>query len=187
MLKFCNVVVPDRPLHYFWTSRFKDCNCSNWLFFLFAYLCKGTTDVDHYVIVYNPLAWNITTIVTVPVNISSMSVYDELGHFVPAQVLQSFFLLIFFHLPVLTELILHGNIVHRGPRITSSWDLPSSPLSDLFVCLFSLPVLSIRIFFGFNVPKPFDSCVFGLSFACLLCATWQDFIWLLCCVLKIKN
>ncbi|XP_010708727.1 epididymis-specific alpha-mannosidase [Meleagris gallopavo] len=49
----------------------------------------GTRDVDHYVIVYNPLAWNITTIVTVPVNISSMSVYDELGHSVPAQIQSS--------------------------------------------------------------------------------------------------
>ncbi|XP_031444215.1 epididymis-specific alpha-mannosidase [Phasianus colchicus] len=49
----------------------------------------GTTDVDHYVIVYNPLAWNITTIVTIPVNISSMSVYDELGHSVPAQIQSS--------------------------------------------------------------------------------------------------
>uniref|UniRef100_G1NJI0 Epididymis-specific alpha-mannosidase n=1 Tax=Meleagris gallopavo TaxID=9103 RepID=G1NJI0_MELGA len=50
---------------------------------------KSTRDVDHYVIVYNPLAWNITTIVTVPVNISSMSVYDELGHSVPAQIQSS--------------------------------------------------------------------------------------------------
>ncbi|XP_053921874.1 epididymis-specific alpha-mannosidase isoform X2 [Cuculus canorus] len=47
------------------------------------------TGVEQYVVVYNPLAWNITTFVTVSVSHSSMSVYDELGHSVPAQVLSS--------------------------------------------------------------------------------------------------
>lgn len=62
---------------------------------------KGATDVDHYVVVYNPLAWNITTFVVVSVSHLAMSVYDELGHPVPAQVLQLFFfLLLFFHLSV---------------------------------------------------------------------------------------
>ncbi|NXA31397.1 MA2B2 mannosidase, partial [Eudromia elegans] len=46
----------------------------------------GTTDVDQYVIVYNPLAWNITTFVVVSVSHPSVSVYDELGRSVPAQV-----------------------------------------------------------------------------------------------------
>ncbi|NXL83135.1 MA2B2 mannosidase, partial [Alectura lathami] len=49
---------------------------------------SGKPDVDYYVIVYNPLAWNITTIVTAPVNVS-MSVYDELGQSVPAQIQSS--------------------------------------------------------------------------------------------------
>ncbi|XP_064367528.1 epididymis-specific alpha-mannosidase isoform X2 [Dromaius novaehollandiae] len=52
-------------------------------------LDKGTTDVDQYVIVYNPLAWNITTFVVVSISHSSVSVYDELGHSVPAQIQSS--------------------------------------------------------------------------------------------------
>ncbi|NXF84810.1 MA2B2 mannosidase, partial [Eubucco bourcierii] len=46
----------------------------------------GATDVDQFVVVYNPLAWNITTFVTVSVSDMAMSVYDELGRSVPAQV-----------------------------------------------------------------------------------------------------
>ncbi|NWT27505.1 MA2B2 mannosidase, partial [Cardinalis cardinalis] len=49
----------------------------------------GDEDVDLYVVVYNPLAWNITTFVTVSVSSEAMSVYDELGHSVPAQVQSS--------------------------------------------------------------------------------------------------
>ncbi|XP_015480836.1 epididymis-specific alpha-mannosidase [Parus major] len=49
----------------------------------------GATDVDQYVVVYNPLAWNITTFVTVSVSSDAMSVYDELGYSVPAQVQSS--------------------------------------------------------------------------------------------------
>ncbi|XP_010581789.1 PREDICTED: epididymis-specific alpha-mannosidase isoform X2 [Haliaeetus leucocephalus] len=49
----------------------------------------GATDVDQYVVVYNPLAWNITTFVTVSVSHLAMSVYDELGLPVPAQVQSS--------------------------------------------------------------------------------------------------
>ncbi|KAM6132918.1 epididymis-specific alpha-mannosidase [Pterocles gutturalis] len=49
----------------------------------------GAADVDQYVVVYNPLAWNITTFVTVSVSHLAMSVYDELGHSVPAQVQSS--------------------------------------------------------------------------------------------------
>ncbi|OPJ70896.1 epididymis-specific alpha-mannosidase [Patagioenas fasciata monilis] len=49
----------------------------------------GATGVDQYVVVYNPLAWNITTFVTVSVSHSAMGVYDELGHSVPAQVQSS--------------------------------------------------------------------------------------------------
>ncbi|NXQ38872.1 MA2B2 mannosidase, partial [Catharus fuscescens] len=50
---------------------------------------SGKPDVDQYVVVYNPLAWNITTFVTVSVSNEEMSVYDELGHSVPAQVQSS--------------------------------------------------------------------------------------------------
>lgn len=68
---------------------------------------KGATDVDQYVVVYNPLAWNITTFVMVSVSHLAVSVYDELGHSVPAQVIQlCFFLLLFFPLSVFTGLIL---------------------------------------------------------------------------------
>ncbi|XP_063257656.1 epididymis-specific alpha-mannosidase isoform X2 [Prinia subflava] len=49
----------------------------------------GATDVDLYVVVYNPLAWNITTFVTVSVSSEAMGVYDELGYSVPAQVQSS--------------------------------------------------------------------------------------------------
>ncbi|KFV97436.1 Epididymis-specific alpha-mannosidase, partial [Eurypyga helias] len=50
---------------------------------------SGIPDVDQYVVVYNPLAWNITTFVTVSVSHLAMSVYDELGRSVPAQVQSS--------------------------------------------------------------------------------------------------
>ncbi|NWI41818.1 MA2B2 mannosidase, partial [Picathartes gymnocephalus] len=50
---------------------------------------SGKPDVDQYVVVYNPLAWNITTFVTVTVSNEAMSVYDELGRSVPAQVQSS--------------------------------------------------------------------------------------------------
>ncbi|KAM3672196.1 epididymis-specific alpha-mannosidase [Ammospiza maritima maritima] len=49
----------------------------------------GAADVDLYVVVYNPLAWNVTTFVTVSVSSEAMSVYDELGRSVPAQVQSS--------------------------------------------------------------------------------------------------
>ncbi|NXU56557.1 MA2B2 mannosidase, partial [Turnix velox] len=50
---------------------------------------SGTPDVDQHVVVYNPLAWNITTFVVVSVSHVEMSVYDELGHSVPVQVQSS--------------------------------------------------------------------------------------------------
>ncbi|XP_074948018.1 epididymis-specific alpha-mannosidase isoform X5 [Phalacrocorax aristotelis] len=49
----------------------------------------GVPDVDQYVVVYNPLAWNITTFVMVSVSHLAMGVYDELGRSVPAQVQSS--------------------------------------------------------------------------------------------------
>ncbi|NWT55475.1 MA2B2 mannosidase, partial [Erythrocercus mccallii] len=50
---------------------------------------SGKPDVDMYVVVYNPLAWNITTFVRVSVRNEAVSVYDELGYSVPAQVQSS--------------------------------------------------------------------------------------------------
>ncbi|KFP79960.1 Epididymis-specific alpha-mannosidase, partial [Acanthisitta chloris] len=50
---------------------------------------SGIPDIDQYIVVYNPLAWNITTFVTISVSSLEMSVYDELGHPVPAQVQSS--------------------------------------------------------------------------------------------------
>ncbi|XP_025889947.1 epididymis-specific alpha-mannosidase [Nothoprocta perdicaria] len=46
----------------------------------------GAAGSDQYVFVYNPLAWNITTFVMVSVGHPSLSVWDELGRSVPAQV-----------------------------------------------------------------------------------------------------
>lgn len=80
----------------------------------------------------------------------------------------------FIHLPVLTDLILHGNTVHY--RETKDYFNLGFALFSFkwWFCLFSLPVLSLRNFFSCNVQKPFYSyCVFGLSFACLLYTTWQ--------------
>ncbi|NWR47673.1 MA2B2 mannosidase, partial [Regulus satrapa] len=50
---------------------------------------SGKPDVEQYVVVYNPLAWNITTFVMVSVSNEAVSVYDELGYSVPAQVQSS--------------------------------------------------------------------------------------------------
>uniref|UniRef100_A0A8C8VKA8 Alpha-mannosidase n=1 Tax=Pelusios castaneus TaxID=367368 RepID=A0A8C8VKA8_9SAUR len=50
---------------------------------------QGTRKAEQYIIVYNPLAWNITTFVMVTMSYSTVSVYDELGHPVPAQIQSS--------------------------------------------------------------------------------------------------
>ncbi|XP_058403612.1 epididymis-specific alpha-mannosidase [Diceros bicornis minor] len=47
---------------------------------------SGPEPGGHLAVVYNPLAWTVTTIVTVTVGFSSVSVTDESGHPVPAQV-----------------------------------------------------------------------------------------------------
>ncbi|XP_075713950.1 epididymis-specific alpha-mannosidase isoform X2 [Rhinoderma darwinii] len=39
-----------------------------------------------HITVYNPLAWNVTTYIRVPLNTSVTAVYDELGQLVPAQI-----------------------------------------------------------------------------------------------------
>lgn len=42
--------------------------------------------LEQHIIVYNPLAWNTTTIINVTVNFSSAAVFDDDGQPVPAQV-----------------------------------------------------------------------------------------------------
>ncbi|XP_069832515.1 epididymis-specific alpha-mannosidase [Dendropsophus ebraccatus] len=49
---------------------------------------KDSEGVIH-ITVYNPLAWNVTTYISVALNTSVTAVYDELGQLVPAQVLNS--------------------------------------------------------------------------------------------------
>ncbi|XP_063313819.1 epididymis-specific alpha-mannosidase [Pelobates fuscus] len=54
--------------------------------------------------VYNPLAWNISTFVTVPVNSSVVGVYDEFGQPVPAQIQNSTASIYAFDLHILVTL-----------------------------------------------------------------------------------
>lgn len=42
--------------------------------------------LEQHVIVYNPLAWNITTIINVTVSFPNAAVFDDDGQPVPAQV-----------------------------------------------------------------------------------------------------
>ncbi|KAM6150178.1 epididymis-specific alpha-mannosidase isoform 2-T2 [Erethizon dorsatum] len=50
---------------------------------------SGTRPEGHLASVYNPLAWTVTTIVTLTVSFPRVSVTDESGHFVPAQIQNS--------------------------------------------------------------------------------------------------
>ncbi|XP_029447387.1 epididymis-specific alpha-mannosidase isoform X2 [Rhinatrema bivittatum] len=50
---------------------------------------SDSSSIEQSVIVYNPLAWNITTVITVSVSFSAVNVYDEMGHPVPAQIQNS--------------------------------------------------------------------------------------------------
>lgn len=125
----------------------------------FVCLHKGAADVDLYVVVYNPLAWNITTFVTVSVSSEAMSVYDELGRSVPAQVLQlCFFLLLFSHLSVFINWIL--------PPLEVGFSYLS------FKGCFCLSVVSTERLFLLSTRTCCSCGVFGLSFACLLYVTW---------------
>lgn len=49
-------------------------------------LCADQEPVGHSAVVYNPLAWTVTTIVTLTVGFSRVSVTDESGQQVAAQV-----------------------------------------------------------------------------------------------------
>ncbi|KAG9345484.1 hypothetical protein JZ751_008628 [Albula glossodonta] len=50
---------------------------------------ESSTDPEQHIIVYNPLAWNITTFINVTVTFPMATVYDELGQPVPAQIQRS--------------------------------------------------------------------------------------------------
>ncbi|XP_038601694.1 epididymis-specific alpha-mannosidase [Tachyglossus aculeatus] len=50
---------------------------------------QGSRNGDYYAVVYNPLAWTITTFVTVSLDYVEVSVFDELGYPVPAQIQNS--------------------------------------------------------------------------------------------------
>ncbi|KAG2466090.1 MA2B2 mannosidase, partial [Polypterus senegalus] len=50
---------------------------------------NGDQDLYHYVLVYNPLAWNITTFISIMVAYPVALVYDEDGNPVPAQIQKS--------------------------------------------------------------------------------------------------
>lgn len=138
VLKFCKIVV-HRQISQILFSKYhilKIHSFSDW------YLCvhEGATDVDQYVVVYNPLAWNITTFVTVSVSQSAVSVYDELGQSVPAQVLQ--LSLVSFHWldPTSCQSVVIYSITVRT-SISSSWDFPSLPSSDFFFLTYLFPQL----------------------------------------------
>ncbi|XP_066429405.1 epididymis-specific alpha-mannosidase isoform X2 [Eleutherodactylus coqui] len=53
---------------------------------LVSYETNEHTEGLEHITVYNPLAWNITTFITVALNTSVTAVYDELGQLVPAQI-----------------------------------------------------------------------------------------------------
>uniref|UniRef100_A0A8B9LIP3 Alpha-mannosidase n=1 Tax=Astyanax mexicanus TaxID=7994 RepID=A0A8B9LIP3_ASTMX len=50
---------------------------------------KPSKDLEQHIIVYNPLAWNVTTYINVSVKYSMALVYDDNGKVVPAQVTPS--------------------------------------------------------------------------------------------------
>ncbi|KAG9328476.1 hypothetical protein JZ751_013569, partial [Albula glossodonta] len=52
-------------------------------------ITESSTDPEQHIIVYNPLAWNITTFINVTVTFPMATVYDELGQPVPAQIQRS--------------------------------------------------------------------------------------------------
>lgn len=51
-----------------------------------SFLCADSEARGHVAVVYNPLAWTVTTLVTLTVGFSRVSVTDESGQLVAAQV-----------------------------------------------------------------------------------------------------
>lgn len=46
----------------------------------------ASQDLQQHILVYNPLAWNITTFINVTVMFPMAKVYDDSGNRIPAQV-----------------------------------------------------------------------------------------------------
>ncbi|KAK7909651.1 hypothetical protein WMY93_014335 [Mugilogobius chulae] len=65
---------------------------------------------EQHIIVYNPLAWNITTIINITVNFSMASVFDDSGKPVPAQIQTTAQSNVTFDLFIMVEL---GGLQHR--------------------------------------------------------------------------
>lgn len=57
------------------------------MIFFFCYFTLGVDQaLEQHVIIYNPLAWNITTVVNITVTLAGAAVYDDEGQPVSAQV-----------------------------------------------------------------------------------------------------
>uniref|UniRef100_A0AAV2KPC7 Alpha-mannosidase n=1 Tax=Knipowitschia caucasica TaxID=637954 RepID=A0AAV2KPC7_KNICA len=72
---------------------------------------------EQHIIVYNPLAWNVTTIVNFTVNFSTAAVFDDNGKSVPAQIQPAAYSNTTFDLFILVEL---GGLQHRKYTIQFS-------------------------------------------------------------------
>ncbi|XP_060887004.1 epididymis-specific alpha-mannosidase [Labrus mixtus] len=70
----------------------------------------GHQTLEQHVIVYNPLAWNITTIINVNATFPSAAVFDDEGHPVPAQIQRSAESNMTYDLFIVVEL---GGLQHR--------------------------------------------------------------------------
>uniref|UniRef100_UPI0037E88D24 epididymis-specific alpha-mannosidase n=1 Tax=Semicossyphus pulcher TaxID=241346 RepID=UPI0037E88D24 len=66
--------------------------------------------LEQHVIVYNPLAWNITTIININATFPAAAVFDEAGHAVPAQIQRSAESNVTYDLFIMVEL---GGLQHR--------------------------------------------------------------------------
>ncbi|CAJ1086096.1 epididymis-specific alpha-mannosidase [Xyrichtys novacula] len=66
--------------------------------------------LEQHVIVYNPLAWNITTIINLTANFPSAAVFDDGGNPVPAQIQRAAYSNVTYDLLILVEL---GGLQHR--------------------------------------------------------------------------
>lgn len=66
--------------------------------------------LEQHVIIYNPLAWNITTIVNITVTLPNAAVYDDDGQLLPAQIQKSAQSNVSYDLFVMVEL---GGLQHR--------------------------------------------------------------------------
>lgn len=68
-------------------------------FYLSLFLGADQAQEQH-LIIYNPLAWNVTAIVNITVMLPSAAVHDDDGQPVPAQVCQCLLLLDFISLSI---------------------------------------------------------------------------------------